>query len=245
MNKLLGIFYAPSFDTMFELSNELMNNKKLNCSHWSITDPLDIVDTMISEYYQEYTSLISSNKWMLTSRTKINTKNMLSVACDIIKFMSSESYFKNKRKYPNQIIDGEDNVIAKAKLTKEYYTMDRDCYETAGGYRKYVADINTDITIELTSYNNMVLNIPSSLIEDHYNSNFFGVSTGNGTKKYNRGVNVYTRKVTIDKFSLEQIEKNIDIDNIVVDYNKAQQIAKNNIEKYKEKIYEQNLSTIY
>lgn len=91
-------------------------------------------------------------------------------------------------------------LVAKAVTKKELPWKDSDPYETAGGYIKGVCEVGTelDIYLEYNYSNGFVFRAEGevSILEDHYNNNFFGNSTGNGTKTYDRGERKRRKTIT-------------------------------------------------
>lgn len=88
--------------------------------------------------------------------------------------------------------------VGSGVLQSDYEDGDSDCYMTPGGYREFIATSGTDVTIDLNHDLTFRCSFDSNCTEDHYNNNFYGVSTGNGTTKYELGERVERRGVTME-----------------------------------------------
>lgn len=93
---------------------------------------------------------------------------------------------------------GSSEIVGNGVLAQTYKDSDNDCYETAGGYRNYVALEGTTFGVYLNRDLSFRCSLEMSCIEDHYNNNFYGVSTGNGTTAYEIGKRVETRSVNMN-----------------------------------------------
>ena len=87
--------------------------------------------------------------------------------------------------------------VGSGVLQSDYEDGDSDCYQTAGGYRNFVAKEGTSVDITLNYDLTFRCSFDSNCTEDHYNNNFYGMSTGNGTTKYQLGERVERRVVTM------------------------------------------------
>jgi hypothetical protein len=93
---------------------------------------------------------------------------------------------------------GDTEIVGNGVLAQTYKDADNDCYETAGGYRNYVALEGTTFGVYLNRDLSFRCSLEMSCVEDHYNNNFYGVSTGNGTTTYDIGKRVATRSVNMN-----------------------------------------------
>lgn len=89
--------------------------------------------------------------------------------------------------------------VGSGVLESDYEDGDSDCYQTAGGYRHFKALEGTDVDITLNHDLTFRCSFDSSCVTDHYNNNLYGVSTGNGTTKYEIGERVEKRGVTMGR----------------------------------------------
>ena len=114
-------------------------------------------------------------------------------------------------------------LIAKGVLKKDVEWVDSDPYQTAGGYVKGVARKGEEVDIFL-SYDYTGFKVTAlgevNVLKDHYNNNFFGNSTGGGTKEFQEGERVerktilgaknsfipLTSKLGITKIDLRRLE---------------------------------------
>lgn len=88
----------------------------------------------------------------------------------------------------------DERFIAVGSLEEEYADGDADCYETAGGYRSFLATPGTTVEVRMNKDLTVRCSFDSHCLVDHYNNNFFGVSTGNGTTKYELGQRVEKKR---------------------------------------------------
>jgi hypothetical protein len=96
------------------------------------------------------------------------------------------------------------DVFAMAIGKEAIHTSDRDCYETAGGYRAYKSS-DAPIVYISTSHYGFVLHVESSLVTDHYNNNVGGLSTGGGTTSYKEGEAVFKRTIGTGLYDLREV----------------------------------------
>jgi hypothetical protein len=102
----------------------------------------------------------------------------------------------------------EATLIAIGKLDEDFCDTDPDCYETAGGYRAWKALAGTSVKYYLNKDLTVTAKFESNCEVDHYNNNFFGVSTGGGTKNYKIGDRVEIRSVNLGREFLDKNWKN-------------------------------------
>lgn len=236
---LSGTFYAPKFENVYCLTHDLLDsNPGYDILPWSDpnslwNEPAYLAGALIMLHYPNYCS--NEYGWR---KGKINMRQLLKVCKEVAGFMRMENYLLYPRNYGlrNFISDveiEEEDVIGYATLSGDFNSADNDPYETAGGYRKYVANPGTKVIFKLDDANKIYAVVPSSLVVDHYNNNFFGKSTGNGTKTYNVGEYIENRTVMIG-YDIKQLSDKLTVENVMFDFTKAGTIAKYNIEKLKE-----------
>ena len=120
--------------------------------------------------------------------------------------------------------DEKHNVVIRGILKNDVQYADNDPYETAGGYIGGVATKGTPCTVVLgydyTGFGFVVF-ADVNILQDNYNNNFFGVSTGGGNKSYEMGKRVENKRlkafshighslwdmVEIEAIDCEKIEK--------------------------------------
>jgi hypothetical protein len=90
-------------------------------------------------------------------------------------------------------------VFAYGILDTDYEHGDNDPYQTAGGYRSWIAKANTPVKYRLNTDLSVTAVFDSNCLVDHYNNNFCGVPTGGGTTKYKLGERVEPRSFTMWK----------------------------------------------
>jgi len=87
------------------------------------------------------------------------------------------------------VLEGE-TLIACGLTDKDIDYVNSDAYETAGGYISGICPKGTPFKMYIGySYTGFILIVKAevSILTDHYNNNFYGLSTGNGTKQYKAG----------------------------------------------------------
>lgn len=115
-----------------------------------------------------------------------------------------------------------ETLIGVGRLLEDYKDGDSDCYETAGGYRGWRALKGTRVEYHLNKDLTIRLEFESNCEVDHYNNNFFGKSTGNGTTEYKVGERVEKRSVTLGREAIDRTWKNVEIKAEIkkIDYDK-------------------------
>ena len=100
--------------------------------------------------------------------------------------------------------NSEETLIAVGILDEDYKDADPDPYETAGGYRSWIATKGTIVKYYLNADLTFTAKFDSNCVVDHYNNNFFGVSTGNGTTNYEIGERVEKRSVKLGRVAFDK-----------------------------------------
>jgi hypothetical protein len=108
------------------------------------------------------------------------------------------------------------DVFAMAVGTEALHTSDRDCYETAGGYRAYKSS-DAPIVYISTSHQGFVLHVECSLMVDHYNNNVGGLPTGGGTTSYKEGKVVFKRTISTGLYDLRKVCANHNLSLVKMD----------------------------
>lgn len=109
-------------------------------------------------------------------------------------------------------VDSEGTLIAIGVLNEDYKDGDSDPYQTAGGYRAWIAKKGTEVRYYLNNDLSIRLEFDSNCIVDHYNNNFAGVSTGGGTTRYELGERVEKRSVNLGREAFDKTWKKAPID---------------------------------
>lgn len=89
-------------------------------------------------------------------------------------------------------------IVIRGYLKNDVTYLDSDPYETAGGCIKGISKQGTPCHLTLTyDYCGFMFRCyaPVSIIMDHYNNNFAGISTGNGTRNYGEGERVEIKQI--------------------------------------------------
>jgi len=143
-------------------------------------------------------------------------------------------YENNGLKFINCTSESQ-TLIAIGVLNEDYVDGDNDCYQTAGGYRSYKALAGTIVEYHLNKDLSITLKFDSNCVTDHYNNNFCGVSTGNGTKNYKVGERVEKRNVTLGREAIDKSWKKASVNASVkkIDYNKITNL----IEQYQPELF--------
>lgn len=140
-------------------------------------------------------------------RTAIDVKNM-------------RSYINYNLTVKNVTCTSEEKtLVAVGKIKEDLKFLNADAYETAGGSISGVSKAGTSVKIYLeyayTGFR-LVCKADVNILTDHYNSNFFGASTGNGTKTYKEGERIQKEKV-LSTINMHKISEVIDIKKIDID----------------------------
>ena len=91
------------------------------------------------------------------------------------------------------------NIFGIGILDEDYEDSDPDPYQTAGGYRNWIATKGTKVYYRLNINLSVTASFDSNCLIDHYNNNFAGLSTGNGTTTYKIGERVEKRSATLGR----------------------------------------------
>lgn len=100
----------------------------------------------------------------------------------------------------NKPVENDDNrnVVIRGTLKNDVKYSNPDPYETAGGYIGGVATKGTPCTVVLaydyTGFGFAVF-ADTNILQDNYNNNFFGVSTGGGNKSYEMGKRIEEKRL--------------------------------------------------
>lgn len=217
-----SVFFAPNYVAMKPYMIEAYKSFSFTLD----ATPESIVMRIIAKYYNDYNnhcSLANSDKWG-KQQGDFNLQLMLKHAECFVKKMRLAEFFNRPSFFGICEINAKDkhlpmykhnykavncshidkDIFAVALGTEAIVTSDNDCYETAGGYRGYKSAENPIVYLKY-AHNGIYLVFDSSLMVDHYNNNFFGVSTGNGTTKYKEGENVITRSIATNSFDVSEV----------------------------------------
>lgn len=217
-----GVFFAPNYNEMRPFMVEATKSLRFKLD----ISPTKLIQRIITEYYSVYNEESNLAKPDNFGRKQgdFNLKSMLEEAevfCKKVKlanFFTKPSYSGvgkvgedklgysgTSQLYQEVTCSHEDkDVFGVAVGSEVIHTSDNDCYETAGGYRTYESDEKPIVYLAVSHYG-IVLKVQSSLMVDHYNNNFFGNSTGNGTSKYEKGKNLCTRTILTRSYSVTEV----------------------------------------
>ncbi len=121
----------------------------------------------------------------------------------------------------------EKTLFAVGVLDEDYKDGDPDPYETAGGYRSWIAKAGTPVFYYMNADLSVRAVFDSNCVIDHYNNNFFGVSTGNGTTNYQIGERIEKRSVRLERVFIDPTWTKTDFKATVkkIDIKKAQNLC--------------------
>lgn len=222
---LNSVFFAPNYNKMRPFMVEASKSFKYK----SDATPEKILMRIIGKYYTEYnvgSKLAKADEWGGMDGD-FNLSLMLKYCnefCNKVRlanFFHQPDYYGVKN-YANST--EQDNIFGKAQAYTCIKTHDHDCYQTAGGYRSYESNSDTPIVSLEYHHNGIYISVESSLIIDHYNNNFFGVSTGGGHRTYKKGENNCIRKINTGSFDLKSILKEHNLDLISLDLNNGKSL---------------------
>lgn len=151
---------------------------------FTLPSPQDV----LLEYIEQY--------WQSGKITPINVPESACNASTILAQASVNNYGKIDTK-----LEGE-NLIASGLTAIDIDYVNSDPYETAGGYIKGICPKGTPFKMYINyNYTGFVLIVKAevSILTDHYNNNFYGLSTGNGTKQYKSGERLEIQQIAYGK----------------------------------------------
>lgn len=163
----------------------------------------------------------------------------VAIIWDMVRYLDSDfSHLENVKKV--NCTSPIETLVAVGVLDEDYEDCDPDPYETAGGYRTWKALKGTIVEYHLQSDLSIRLSFDSNCEIDHYNTNFYGVSTGGGTTKYEVGERVEKRGITLGREAFSPIWKKAPIKASLrkIDPDKIKGL----IEKYQPELYEASKS---
>ena len=226
-DNLGSVFFAPNYTEMRPYMVEAYKSFRFKLD----ANPTTIVASIISKYLATY---VEARESYVTNN--FNLKGMLAEAevfCSKKRmadfFNCPESYGVADARFgklgycgTTQLFKAvtctheNKDVFAMALGTEAIHTSDRDCYETAGGYRAYKSS-DAPIVYISTSHYGFVLHVESSLMVDHYNNNVGGLSTGGGTTSYKEGEAVFKRTINTGLYDLCKVCANHNLSLIKMD----------------------------
>lgn len=192
------LFFMPKEEDLIPYASEAIRNKNKDFQFFDTYNVWPAVNNIIRNFYNksehdgeiniQYLHKVLLNIANLNDKIKF-WKHALTTNLDTYKrqgVMFKESSFK------------EEDCIGYGFLSEDFESGDNDCYETAGGYRSYLAEKGTAVYFFITKDLKVLCRVESSLIVDHYNNNIAGVSTGGGTTKYEIGEKLATRGILLE-----------------------------------------------
>ncbi len=223
MKELNGVFFAPNYTEMKPFFIEAVKSFKYSLD----VNPMSVIQRIITKYFEIYkTNELAKADNFGRMDGDFNLGLMLKEAtifCNKIDLANSfKSPYghglgqteKHKLGYcgisqlyqPVTCTHENKDVFAVAVGAEVINTSDNDCYQTAGGYRTYKSSTTPIVYLSVSHYG-IILHFESSLMVDHYNNNFAGVSTGNGTETYKEGEKLVARSIVTNLYSLTDVCK--------------------------------------
>lgn len=256
LKSLSGVFFAPSFENILIIYRALRSEVK---SSFEIDDEHSATSHIIRKYYNEYCTN-PEYAWCFDNsiRTErkvgsFNLQRMMECVRQSVgyfkmqEFFHSPSYFgmvevahensayDKTRVYAEGKVECSEKwaneVFAIGRLMEDTKTCDSDCYQTAGGSRSYVAKEGTTVYYCLNGDNTVYLRFKSDCVEDSYNNNICGVSTGGGKTTYAEGQRVEYRSINTNSVKVTEILKKYNCVIDVMDTNKGGELAERTINR--------------
>jgi hypothetical protein len=209
--------YYPKAEELIGYISQAMKHKNADFRFFGKTDVWPAVNNIIRNCYDK-----SKDQGVIHVNYLYTAVEEVAELVDRIKFWKSLADPKgNKGCFERQGVqfiesgNADERFIAVGSLEEDYKDGDSDCYETAGGYRSYVATQGSTVEVRLNTDLTVRCSFDSHCVVDHYNNNFFGVSTGNGTTEYELGQRVEKRGVTMGREFIDKTwskrKANVDI----------------------------------
>jgi hypothetical protein len=218
----LGFFFFPKFAVILPIIAEGIRNGAEKLQFFGsyeghIFDAMDYIVTRFKSAIEGEINL----KYLHTA-----IKEVASVF-DMAKFIASFSESNNWSGAKNGKAESYVSLIGIGVLNADYKDGDSDPYETAGGYRSWIALKGTTVKYYLNRDLTFTLMFDSNCLVDHYNNNFCGVSTGGGTTEYKLGQRVETRSITLGREAFDKgwTKAKIDATATRVDFAKLKKLA--------------------
>jgi len=219
--KLDKFFFFPTLATILPIIAEGIRNRadKLFCFGSYEGRIFDAMDYIVTRFH-------SAIDGEINLQYLHNAIKEVASVFDMANFISCMSE-SNHGGAKNGKAESEPNLIAVGVLNADYKDGDNDPYETAGGYRSWVALKGTVVKYYLDSNLTFRLVFDSNCVVDHYNNNFCGVSTGGGTTTYELGKRVEKRSVTLGREAFDKgwRKAKIDASPTKIDYAKVKRLA--------------------
>jgi len=217
-----GLFFVPKTKDVLPIIADGMQ-KGDDKLRWFGTHEGDIFDAM------DYIVMCFHDR----INGRINLGYLFNTLKDIAKIFEMATFFKNlaPKNFGDGAVDAraesEEHLIGVGVLNADYADGDADPYETAGGYRSWIAPKGTVVKYYLNANLSIRAEFDSNCVTDHYNNNFFGVSTGGGTTEYKLGERVEKRSVTLGREAFDKGWKaaKIDAKAVKIDYAKAKALC--------------------
>lgn len=222
VTNLSGVFFAPNRKEMMPFVIEAIGSFEFSLD----ANATSIVSRIISNHWMSYNETCELAKPNNFNRQQgdFNLKSMIEITQMILDTIRLADFFKHpsyygigefdkdklgycgiKQTFKPCVCSHEDlNIFAIAVGSEIIHTSDNDCYQTAGGYRSYESDDSPLVHLRADE-NGIQLVFESSLMIDHYNNNFAGVSTGNGTTKYKKGENIVSRTINTYMYDVSEV----------------------------------------
>ncbi len=110
-------------------------------------------------------------------------------------------YNYDERKENTTCQSDDEYLVAVGHLNEDVEWCNSDAFETAGGYRLGAAKRGAAVKVYVKyTYVGFSIRYVSevNITKSHYNNNFYGSSTGNGTKTYEEGEVVETQEIAFE-----------------------------------------------
>ena len=222
--RLSGVFYAPNYNEMLPFMIDAHKSFKYKSDASSEKILMRIIARYWSEY-NEHCRLAQADESQYRHQGDFNLGGMLQEIAKFTKLVTLADQMKRKFVGTSVGINGvaklgfcgvkhlyspckctheNESVFAVALGSEIIHTIDKDCYETAGGYRSYESNDKPIVYLSVGHYG-ISLIVESWLTVDHYNNNICGVSTGNGTRTYDKSGKSVNRIINTMSYDLGEV----------------------------------------
>lgn len=222
--RLSGVFYAPNYNEMLPIMIEAYKSFKYK----SDASPEKILMRIIARYwgqYNEHCRLAQADESQYRQQGDFNLECMLEEITRFTRLVNLCHQMKREFRGTSVGIQGvhklgycglkhlytpckctheKESVFAVALGSDIIHTSDNDCYQTAGGYRLYESNEKPIVYLSVGHYG-ISLIVESWLTIDHYNNNICGVSTGNGTRTYDKSGKSVNRTINTMSYNLAEV----------------------------------------
>lgn len=201
-----GFLFAPSVKALLSVIAEGIQagDDQLRWFGAHSSEIFSAMDYVVQNHHE-------ADSGRLTLGMLYNTLEKVAKTYEMAKFFK-HNLANGMKKFIQADASSEENLIGVGVLNADFSDGDSDPYETAGGYRSWVAPAGTVVKYYLNADLSISLVFDSNCVVDHYNNNIGGLSTGGGTTKYKLGDRVEKRSVTLGREAFYKGWKNTEID---------------------------------